>query len=322
MFVTLFAIARNTFTETIRQPIYGVLLLATAILLVLNIFVAGFTLGDDNKLLMDLGLSTMLLSGLFLAAFSATGVLTREIENKTVMTIISKPVSRPVFVLGKFVGLFGAQFLAFYISFLIFVLSMHHKVLQNASDPWDFPAIIFGGGFAIAGLAAAACVNFFYGKDFASAAVAIVTPVLTVGVFITMFIDREWKAVPFAQILGEKQLFVTAFLIMLAIMILAAVALAASTRLGQVMTLMACAMVMIAGFLSDWVFGQYRDDSVVADLLYRVVPNLNYFWVVDAATADIPIPGSYLLLTLGYAVLIVVAVLAFGVALFERREVG
>ena len=72
MLVKLFAIAANTLLEAVRQPIYGVILMVTAGLLMLNVALAGFTLEDDNKLLQDLGLSTLLLSGLFLAAFSAT----------------------------------------------------------------------------------------------------------------------------------------------------------------------------------------------------------------------------------------------------------
>ena len=91
MFQRFYTVALNTFVETIRQPIYGVILLATATLLILNVSLAAFTLDDDDRLLLDLGLSTLLLSGLFLSAFSAAGVLSREIENKTVLTVISKP---------------------------------------------------------------------------------------------------------------------------------------------------------------------------------------------------------------------------------------
>ena len=97
MFTRFLGIAGNSLTETIRQPIYGILLLVTAFLLVLNLSLAGYTFDDDNKLLKDLSLSTLLLCGLFLAAFSAAGVLSREIENKTVLTVVSKPVGRPVF---------------------------------------------------------------------------------------------------------------------------------------------------------------------------------------------------------------------------------
>ena len=61
---------------------------------------------------------------------------------------------------------------------------------------------------------------------------------------------------------------------------------------------------------------------MVAAVLYRVVPNINFFWVVEAMTADIDVPFSYILYTTIYAVLVVTAILMLGVALFQRREVG
>src|SRR5690606_307707 len=54
MFNKLWAVTVNSFTETIRQPIYGVLVLVTVGLLVFNVGIAGYTLEDDNKLLKDL----------------------------------------------------------------------------------------------------------------------------------------------------------------------------------------------------------------------------------------------------------------------------
>lgn len=322
MFMRLFSIAGNTFVETIRQPIFGVLVIATTMLLILNIFLAGFTLEDDDKLLMDLGLSTMLLSGLFLAAFSATGVLTREIENKTVLTIISKPISRPVFLVGKYLGLMGAQCVAFYISFLIFVLCMHHRVLQYSTDPFDWPAIIFGAGSGLLALLIAAGANYFYGKEFSSTAIKLVVPMLTAGTLVTACFDREWGPASITDVFFKGQVLTAAGLILLAVLVMAAIALAASTRLGQVMTLMVCVMVLIAGFLSDWVLGEYQDESVVAAVLYRIVPNINFFWVVDATTAGITVPTTYILYTTLYALLFVTAALLTGIAMFQRREVG
>jgi len=164
MFQRFYAVALNTFVETIRQPIYGVILLATTILMILNVSLAAFTLDDDDKLLLDLGLSTLLLSGLFLSAFSAAGVLSREIENKTVLTVISKPVGRPIFILGKFAGLVAALAVAFYLSTLVFVLSIRHGVMDYSSDPWDAPVLALGfGSLGIAVIAGAFC-NYSMGS--------------------------------------------------------------------------------------------------------------------------------------------------------------
>ncbi len=322
MLTKLFSIAGNTFVETIRQPIYGVLLLVTFLLMILNIFLAGFTLEDDNKLLMDLGLSTMLLCGLFLAAFSATSVLTREIENKTVLTIISKPISRPVFILGKYLGLIGAQSVALYLSFLMFILCMHHRVLQYSTDPFDWPAIIFGGGSLVLGLLLAAAANYFHGKEFSSTAIALVVPLMTIGTGITAFFDREFDTVAWSRAFAGGQLALAGSLIALAVLVIAAVALAASTRLGQVMTLMTCVGVLVLGLLSDSVLEPHKDDMLFASVMYRIIPNINFFWIVDAITGDLQVPTSYFVYVTGYALCFIIAILAIGVAMFQRREVG
>jgi len=98
----LVAVVGNTFTETLRQPIYGIVIAATIICLIFAHTLTMFTLSDDDKLLIDVGLSTLLVAGLFLAAFASSYAVTEEIERKTTLTVLSKAISRPTFILGKF----------------------------------------------------------------------------------------------------------------------------------------------------------------------------------------------------------------------------
>ncbi|MFH0983310.1 MAG: hypothetical protein V2A79_17465 [Planctomycetota bacterium] len=333
MLSKLYTIAANTFVETIRQPLYGAMLIITALLMIANVALAGFTLSDDDKLLRDLGLSTLLLSGLFLAAFSATGVLTREIENKTVLTVLSKPIGRPVFILGKYAGLIAALLLAFYLGFLAFAMCLRHSVLQASADPWDMPIIVFGFGGAIAALLLAASLNYLNGNEFMGTALAILTPVLTIGLIVASFFDAQWNLQPFAQgFMGRKtafgdpvsaaQLIVSGLMVMMAVMVLAAVALAASTRLGQVMTLLVCTCVLVVGLVSDYVLGGQAESSLIAKAAYYLYPNLSVFWVIDAVNNNIPVPPAYVGKVCVYAALQIIAILMIGVALFQRREVG
>ena len=111
----LITIVKNTFTETIRQPIYCVIIVSALFLFFLSPAITMYTMDDDNKLLREIGLSTLFLTGLFISIFSASGAVNEEIENITITTILSKPVSRPVFVIGKFLGVSFAVILAHYI---------------------------------------------------------------------------------------------------------------------------------------------------------------------------------------------------------------
>jgi hypothetical protein len=191
-----------------------------------------------------------------------------------------------------------------------------------SSDPWDWPAIILGAGSGVLAIVIAALANYFYGREFCSTCIALAVPMMTAGTIITAFFDREWNRDYFMNTFHGGELFVLAILIFFAIAIIAAVALAASTRLGQVMTLMVCVLVLMAGLLSDWTLGQHRESSVLASVFYHVIPNMNFFWVVDALNVAGEVPISYILQSGLYTLLIVTAILLIGVALFQRREVG
>jgi len=322
MFSRFWGIVTNSFTETIRQPIYGILLLVTIGMLVFNVSVSGYTLDDDNKLLKDLGLSTLLLSGLFLAAFSSAGILSREIENKTVLTVISKPVSRPLFLSAKFTGLVGALGLAFYLTGIVFLLCMRHKVMERSSQHFDLPVIAFGGGAILAAILIAAFCNYLYDMQFGSMAISLSIPLLTIALVLVAWIDSEWRFQEFGKDFIDGQLIGAAVLVFAMILILTAVAVAASTRFGQVMTLTICLAVLLVGLVSDALFGQYAAHSVWARVAYWVSPNLAFLWVTDALTRDTPITLHYVSMAFGYAMLIVGAWLCLGIALFQKREVG
>lgn len=325
MLVKLYTVAANTFLETVRQPIYGVILLATIILMVLNVSLAAFTLENDNKLLLDLGLSTLLLSGLFLAAFSAAGVLSREIENKTVLTVIAKPISRPLFLVGKFTGLAGALITQFYLNTLVFVLTVRHGVLDYATKPWDAPVLTFGIGAVLAALVVAAFCNYVYGLDFPSTAIGVLAPLLTVAVLLVGKFGKQWEAIPFASDFVGGQVLIAAFLVMLIVLVMTAVAVAASTRFGQMATLLICTVVLGLGIVADYALGRHAQSSHVAGALYHVFPNVGPFWIIDglhAGTEGTAVPLSYVGYATGYALLLTVAILCLAVASFQRRELG
>src|SRR5579863_6297586 len=101
-------IARATTKEALRQPVFIMLLLISILMLVLNTFVPFFSLGDDVKMLEICGLATILISGMLLAIWTSSMSIADEIEGKTAMTLLSKPITRRQFVVGKFVGIQAA----------------------------------------------------------------------------------------------------------------------------------------------------------------------------------------------------------------------
>ncbi|MGE3166629.1 MAG: ABC transporter permease subunit [Planctomycetota bacterium] len=315
------AIGANTFVEAIRQPIFVVLLLLGVGTIALTPAFSTFTLDDDNKLLIDLGTSTIFMSGLFLAAFTATGVVSREIERRTVLTVVSKPLSRPLFVVGKFLGVLGAVSVAHWIWCLVFLLAVRHRVVMRASDVIDEPVLAFGCGALLASLGASVALNYFRGRVFGSALTACLAVSLPIACLLAFSFDKGWR-VQSPTVDLDGQISIALLLLLEAEATLCAVAVAASTRMGQSLTLAACSGAFLLGLTSDYFFGRFAHESWLAQCAYTVIPNFQFQWLADALTQGRPVDATYVFQTTGYTTAYVAAILAIGIAAFQTREVG
>ncbi len=322
----LFAIAHNTFVETIRQPIFGVLLWVGVGLLIINPSLAAFSLesGSDIKIVKDVGLATLLLYGLLASVFSATSVITREIESHTVLTVVSKPVSRPVFLLGKYLGVCGAVLVGYYVLCMVFLMTVRHGVLETVTQKYDQPVLLFGVGAIVLSLIAATFGNYVYGWHFPSALTAWVVPLGTLAVILTAFISPEWSFQEFAKDFRDLQMIYAVVMSFCGVLVLTAFAVTLATRLGQVVTLLLCAGVYLAGLLADHYLGQAAasGQAWLFKPLYAIMPNFQFFWAGDALTQGATIMAGHVAQVAAYAALYSLAVLGVGVALFETREVG
>lgn len=98
-------IAGNTFREAVRDRVLYNLVLFVLILTGAAVFIGELSGGQERKIIVDLGLSAMLLFGVFIAIFVGVGLVYKEIERRTVYSIFSKSVGRGEFLLGKYLGL-------------------------------------------------------------------------------------------------------------------------------------------------------------------------------------------------------------------------
>src|SRR5882672_8717558 len=99
------SIARNTFREAVRDRVLYNLVLFVLLLTGAAVFIGELSAGQERKIIVDLGLSAMLLFGVFIAIFVGVGLVYKEIERRTVYAIFAKPVGRGEFLIGKYLGL-------------------------------------------------------------------------------------------------------------------------------------------------------------------------------------------------------------------------
>lgn len=322
----LYAVAANTFIETVRQPIYGILLWVAVGLLVLSPMTAAFSLesGGDNKVMQDVSLATLLLYGLMCAVFSASGVITREIQDFTVLTVISKPISRPLFLSGKYLGVLAAVGVGYYFLSLVMFLAVRHGVMETAATEYDRPVLIGSAIALFIALTAATFCNYVYGWHFSSTLTAFIVPLTTAVLLVVLFVARDGKLQPPTKDFGDLKLLYALCMTYCGIVILTAFAAALSTRFSQVVTLTLCAGVYLLGLMSDYYLGRPAEagGAWFFNVAYAAAPNFQFFWAGSAITQELTIPGAQVAQVAGYAAMYSLAILSVGVALFETREVG
>jgi hypothetical protein len=314
-------IAANAFMELVRQPIFLLLMTGSV---AFEIFLAVpyyFAFGDEPKLVENSVLAVMLLSGLFGAVLSASSSLAREIRSGTALAVLSKPVGRAQFLLAKFAGLAAALTLLAYVN-LVGVL-VASRMAFDAYGSTDLGAIAwFGTGIALA-YALAGFSNFFLRRTFVSDAVFGMVFFTTIAAFV-IFNFTQQKQTMGAMAAVNWNLVPAGILVLFALWILAALALACSTRFDTIPTLAICSAVFLVGLMSDYFFGKPAAQGVWwASTLYSIIPNWQLFWLADAIeTGKSTFHWDYVGKALGYAACYIGAALALGTVLFEERELS
>ena len=101
----ILVIALNTFREYLRDKILYNLLLFAVLLMGASVLLADLTIMEHHKIIKDMGLAAINLGGVMIAIFVGIGLVSKEIERRTVYTIMARPISRAQFILGKYLGL-------------------------------------------------------------------------------------------------------------------------------------------------------------------------------------------------------------------------
>jgi len=98
-------IALNTFRESVRDRVLYNLVLFVVLLVGASIFLGEISLSQETKIIVDMGLSAMLVFGVLIAIFIGIGLVYKEIDKRTIYSLLAKPLHRYEFILGKYFGL-------------------------------------------------------------------------------------------------------------------------------------------------------------------------------------------------------------------------
>ena len=310
-----FHIARNTFRECVREPVYLVLLLLSLHLNALMPAFALFVFRNQEKLVRDSDMATMLMFGMITAVLCASNAIHREIRNGTALLVLSKPVSRPLFISAKITGIVAVMFIFCLLNGLATLIA-----LRIAVDQFRFDQVLFWGFLILidVGLIYGAIMNYMSHKNFSQQTLIALLVIIPLWAVYAHFRPEHDKHV---GLHGQTALAVG--LLTLAVLAMAVISTAISTVLSFVGNLTVSSFIFMIGLMSPYLFGlPAQEGNIAAQIIYAVVPNWQQFWMADPISMGKLIPYSFALNALIYFILLVSIFMITAILLFQEREVG
>lgn len=282
-------VASGTLREVARQPVFILVAVVSAAFLLLNIVIPFFAFEDETKMYVDCSLSTILLAGLFITIWSAATSVSEEVEAKTAMTLLSKPIMRWQFILGKYLGIAQAAMWLVVVEALIFLPATYFKYGYDQKETGKGKMELFEwttlGQFDFQIL--------FFHPERLEAAVSVIPGV----------------ALVFMQII-----------------VIGAVSVMLSTRLPLLVNVVTCIAIYMVGHLTPVLVASGGDQLVfvqfIGQLFASVLPALEGFDTSAAVATGKDIPAVYIGTTAIYSLCYIGIAMLLAFILFEDHDLA
>jgi ABC-type transport system involved in multi-copper enzyme maturation permease subunit len=137
-------IALSVFRESVRDRVPYNLVLFAILMIASSFFLGQLTAGQDVKIIKDLGLAATAVFGLFIAIFIGIGLVSKEVERKSIYALLAKPISRPQLILGKYAGLvltLAVNIAVMTVALYAVLAYMTWTSPEHLKTAWDAPGV-------------------------------------------------------------------------------------------------------------------------------------------------------------------------------------
>ncbi len=128
----------NSFKEIVRQPFYYVIFISGCLIMLMSLTFTFFAFGEEAKMIRDMGISTITISGLLTGCLSSSVLIAREFEGQTVLAVLCKPIARVHYILGRYLGIILAATVLILSQGLVLeialIINKYSKISSGLSD--------------------------------------------------------------------------------------------------------------------------------------------------------------------------------------------
>lgn len=315
----ILSISQVTILEVVRQPLGLMLNLLISILMLFAPAYTSFNLGNGAELLRSNLLSTFLAGGLLFVSLISTNIVQQEINSKTILSLLSRPISLPAIYFGKVLGLIGALVIFFMVISSVAWMSSVIGTPDTASTVLNYtPLMVLIPSLISLSLAAVIC-NYLLGYNivsFIQLGWFYATPVIVVSIFfLTQALD--WP-MPEEHIVEE--FIKSAILIFFLLSVITSFSVSFGTFTPPIVNLLFCMGFLMLGLLAPALRKHFREDNVVIATIVQMLPDFHAFWMADMINLERRIPIELLMACSFYAMGMILAFCALGIAILLRRD--
>ncbi len=137
-------LAYISFKEIVRQPFYYIILFASCFIMLVSFSFTFFAFGEELKMIRNMGISTITISGLLAGCLSSSVLVTGEFERQTALSVLCKPITRTQYILGKYLGILAATSLMVVSQFMVLEIALIVKNYMNISNYTTSAANLIG----------------------------------------------------------------------------------------------------------------------------------------------------------------------------------
>jgi ABC-type transport system involved in multi-copper enzyme maturation permease subunit len=303
-------------TELFRQPASFLLILSSVACTVLTPLALSFQIGQETHLALDSSLAFEFMFGIILAGYAACATLHNECQSGTILIVFSKPVSRLMFFLSKYLAI------ALLILFFVFCSSAA-SLLAGRLSPRNFEIDTLGLRVLLAiplvAIIPATLINYFTRRSFIVYALLGFTLALLAAVTALSMMNGEGHRVAFGSLL-DWRILRACTLEGIALLILAAIALSLASRLTTPTTIAVLAIVLFSGLISDHLITLLPSSESLRFGLRMILPDIQAFWPADRLAGGESLSIAAIAHAAVYGVTYACGVLCLGYAAFRNRQ--
>jgi Cu-processing system permease protein len=141
---TIGRIAVNVFRESVRDKVLYNLVFFAVLLIAASLLLGQLTAGQEVKIIKDLGLAATSLFGLFIAVFIGIGLVSKEVERRSIYALLAKPITRPQLVVAKYLGLMltlAVNLTVMAAALYVVLFYMDRTASDGVRASWETPAL-------------------------------------------------------------------------------------------------------------------------------------------------------------------------------------